>query len=165
MDSILNLVLMRMAQGYEEQTTIYEKLYELTEKQCQCLRSSDVDTGGLLELIGQRQELIEALEEANAEIASLKAEVCEALDLKKFNLERIKAKVPGPGAESLEEAFFSLSCLLAKIKEQDTANVQALRGHIRGTSEQMARLQKTKKAQRSYLPVPTGGGALVDYSK
>ena len=165
-DSILNLVLMRMAHGYEEQICLYEKIYELALKQSECLSSEEVNTDKLLELINERQELIATLEEANNEMASLKDEVRETLKMGQFNLARIKAEVPGPGAESLEGAFFMLSRQLARIKELDSLNVKDLHQHIRGTSNQMARLQKTKRAHKLYqTPPQSAEGMLVDYSK
>jgi len=157
---------MRMAQGYEEQITIYEKIYELAVKQSECLSEEEVDTENLLELINQRQELIAVLENANTEMTSLKEEVREALKIEQFHLERIKAEVPGPGASSLEEAFFMLSRQLTRIKELDNLNVKDLHQHIRGTSNKMALLQKTKRAHKLYQTKAGGAeGVLVDYSK
>jgi len=154
-----------MAQGYEEQIALYEKIYELAMKQCECLQGEDIDTDRLFELINQRQELIAILENANMEMASLKEEVRAALNIEKFNFVRIKAEVPGPGAQSLDEAFFLLSRQLARIKEQDNLNVMDLHRHIRGTAAQMAKLQKTKKAHKLYQPSQGTEGVLVDYSK
>ena len=165
-ESILNLVLMRMAQGYEEQISLYEKIYELAVQQSGCLSSKEVDTDKLLELINERQELITTLEQANLEMASLKEEVHETLKIEHFNFARIKMEVPGPGASSLEEAFFMLSRQLARIKELDSLNVRDLHQHIRGTSNQMAKLQKTKRAHKLYqTPSRSEEGILVDYSK
>lgn len=165
-ENILNLVLRRMAESYEQQFPYYEKMYELAVRQDKCLQAEEIDTDLLMELITQRQELINILENISLEIAGLKDEVTTALGINEFTIAKLKNRIEGPGVEKLAESIEELSVLLGKIKEIDKSNEESLRLRIQETSESLSRIQKAKKAKKAYQPkLVTKDGAFIDYSK
>jgi len=165
-DSILNLVLRRMAQGYEEQIPCYEQMYDLALQQEETLREEEVNTDRLMELINRRQEIIDNLEELNGDISRLKAEVCTSLGIDQFIISKIRERITGPGVEDLAEVVNRLAAILQKIKELDKKNEETLRQRIKETKDKLTELQNAKKANKAYQPdKPTPGGAFIDFSK
>lgn len=165
-DSILNLVLRRMAQGYEEQIPSYEQMYALALQQEETLREEEVNTDQLVELINRRQDIINSLEEVNEEISRLKGEVCTALGIDEFIMSKIRERITGPGVEDLAEVVNRLAAILQKIKELDKKNEETLRQRIKETKDKLTELQNAKKANKAYQPdKPTPGGAFIDFSK
>jgi len=165
-DSILNLVLQRMAQGYEEQVPLYQQMYALALEQEETLRSEEVNTDQLVDLINRRQDLIDNLEELNGEIARLKGEVCAALGIDDFIMSKIRERMSGPGVDELGQAAAHLARLLQQIKDLDKTNEDTLRLRIKDTKEKLAQLQNAKKANNAYRPqTPNKDGVFVDFSK
>jgi hypothetical protein len=166
--SILNHVLQRMARGYEEQIPYYTKMLQLAESQSVFLAQKEdgLDVEQLFEVIEQRQQLINKLEEMNSGLLSLKNEVKEALGMKEFNLTNLKERLSGQGVDALNLVFERLELLLSQIKERDQANEKLLRQSIQKTQEELKNFQKIKKVNKAYQAEPTaGGGVFIDYSK
>lgn len=75
--NILNLVLQRIAQGYEEQFPHYEAMLKLALEQETELQKEELDIDLLVEIINKRQEIIDLIEEQSANMNQLKEEVCK----------------------------------------------------------------------------------------
>lgn len=165
-DSILNLVLQRMAQGYAEQFSLYEEMQSIALEQEATLQLEEVNMDQLGELINKRQDLISTLEGLNVEISRLKGEVCLALGIDEFIISKLKERLTGPGVEELAEVAGRLAQLLQRIKELDKTNEATLRNRIKDTKDKLAQLQNAKKANKAYQPSPQGkDGVFVDFSK
>lgn len=165
-DSIINLVLVRMAEGYEEQLPLYEKMYHLAKAQAQCLGMEEVDTDRLTELINERQDLIETLERGNLKINKLKEEVCSALELDSFSISGLKMHLGGTGVERLEIVLADLARILEEIKKLDGSNEDNLRKKIKGIMDRLSHVHNAKKAHNAYQsPGSTPDGVFIDYSK
>jgi uncharacterized protein YsxB (DUF464 family) len=164
--NFLNLVLKRMAEGYEEQVPSYEKMLQLAEQQKAVLAQEEINIERLLDLIDRRQELIILLEKMNEGLTSLKEEIKEALGIEKFNMSSIKKELAGPGVEALSTSLQRMGNLLSEIKELDQKNEASLRLMMQKTEEQLQSLQEQKKAEQAYQPTPSAEeGVFIDYSK
>lgn len=164
--SILNLVLQRMARGYEEQLPYYEEMYKLALEQEIVLQQAEVDTDHLVELIKKRQELIDKVEGLNKEISNLKIEICKALGLEEFTLNIIKEYVRGEGTQELDSAISVLTQVLRKIRQLDQKNEDKLRQRINETKDRLTQVGNTKKANKAYnAKVKNPEGIFIDFSK
>jgi hypothetical protein len=165
-DSIINLILERIAQNYEEQIPYYEEMYRIAREQQALLQQAEVDTDLLLGLINQRQELIENLEGRNREISLIRDEVCQALGIKEFNITNIQNRVNGPGTHALTTVLAELSTVLTKIKELDKKNEEVLREEISKIKDKLRQTQNAKKVTKAYQPAaPLRDGVFIDYNK
>lgn len=165
-ETILNLVLLRMAQGYEEQLPQYEKMYSLALEQEKCLQGEEVDTDRLLDLINQRQELIDTLEKLNQGIVPLKEEVRKALGVDEFTIRNVKKHFDGAGLQDLDRILEKISGILERIKRLDQNNEELLRHWLGNTADRLADLQKAKKAHQAYQGENLSQeGFFVDFSK
>lgn len=165
-DSILNLVLQRLAGGYEEQVSLYQEMYGVALEQEAVLQGEEVNIDQLMELINRRQELIDTLEGHNSEIGQLKGEICLALEIEDLAISKIKERLTGPGVQALEEVMAGLAGLLSKIKELDKNNEEILRKRIKETKDKLAELQNAKRANKAYQPDKQGAdGVFIDFSK
>lgn len=164
--NILNLVLQRMAEGYEAQAPHYEEMYKLALEQEKVLQQDEVDADLLVEIINKRQEIIDVIDQESKGMAPLKAEVCQTLEIEQFNLNKIKEKVSGEGVQRLDQAVVGLSRLLQKIKALDQANEEVLRKRIHETKDKLTEVQNSKKANKAYTAkVNTQEGVFIDFSK
>jgi len=164
--NIINLVLKRMAEGYKEQLPHYEKMLELAHKQTDILGKEDVDTEELLEVINDRQSLIENLESMNEGIVQLKLEIRSTLDIEQFNISSIKERLSGMGVDALSIALAELASVLAEIKEVDDKNEKRMGFILQDTREKLNGIKNVKKADKAYQTVPVAnGGIFVDYTK
>ncbi len=162
----MNFVLQRLAQGYDEQTPQYEKMYKLVLEQEKVLQEKEVDTSTLLDLIAKRQGIIEILEEQNEKLSDLKGEVCTSLELNEFSIKEIKARMGGDGVEALSASLARLSEVIGKIKGHDRENEKTLRQRIKETAGHLAGIHKQKKARKAYTEEPRcEDGVFIDYSK
>lgn len=165
-DNIINLILERIAQNYEEQLPFYEEMYRIALVQEKILEQADIDADLLLSLISQRQELIDTLEEKNRAIAPVKEEVCRILGINEFNLTNLQNGVKGPGGDALSKVLGQLAIILSKIKEADYKNEKLLREGMAKVKEKLENMQKGKKAAKAYQPaVALSDGVFIDCNK
>ena len=144
--NILNLVLQRIAQGYEEQFPHYEAMLKLALEQETELQKEELDIDLLVEIINKRQEIIDLIEEQSANMNQLKEEVCKTLGIERFVLSEIKEKVDSQGIQELDQVVGELSQLLQKIRALDQKNEEMLRQRINETKAKLTAVQNTKKA-------------------
>lgn len=165
-DSILNLVLRRMAQGYGEQIPLYEKMFEIVLEQEKNLQSEEVNMDSIVDLINKRQEIIHSLEVLNSEMGILKEDVRQTLGIDEFTVGKIRAAISVPGVEELDEAIIRLGHILSKIKDLDKHNEDTLRSRIKETRDKLTQLQNAKKANEAYQYNPAAkDGVFIDFSK
>ncbi len=165
-DNIINLILERIAQNYEEQIPYYEEMYRIALEQEKILAHTEIDTDLLLSLINQRQELIDTLEGRSKEVAMIKQEVCQVLGIKEFNLTNIQSRINGHGLEALNTVLGQLTNILSKIKELDKKNEALLREGIVKVKEKLKQVQDGKKAKKAYrAAAPLRDGVFVDYNR
>lgn len=165
-DNIINLVLLKMTQGYQEQIAIYEQMRLIALEQEKSLSGEEVNIELLLEQINLRQELIEVLDRHNNEIGRLRKEISDTLGIDSFSISVVKAIVPGSGVSNLEKVLGKLAALLAEIKELDRENENKLRRRIAANKERLSRIQSGKKANEAYgLKKAEKEGIFIDYSK
>ncbi|MFY9175321.1 MAG: flagellar export chaperone FlgN [Peptococcia bacterium] len=164
--NILNLVLQRIAQGYEEQFPHYEAMLKLALEQETELQKEELDIDLLVEIINKRQEIIDLIEEQSANMNQLKEEVCKTLGIERFVLSEIKEKVDSQGIQELDQVVGELSQLLQKIRALDQKNEEMLRQRINETKAKLTAVQNTKKANEAYMPKKTSSeGMFIDFSK
>ena len=164
--NVLNLVVRRLAESYEQQRPYYGKMYDLAVRQGRCLHAEEVDTDLLLDLISQRQELIKSLEEINQAIDGLKQEIGQVLGIDEFTVAQLREWVEEPCLDNLVKVLEELSQSLLKIKELDQKNEEVLRKHIQETSANIKRIGQNKEARKAYQPkLVTKDGVFIDYSK
>lgn len=165
-DSIINLVLQRMAQGYEEQLPLYERMRLISLEQEQNLSCEEINIDRLMEQISSRQEIIDTLDSLNADILRLKKEICQALGIENFNISTIKTRVSGSGVDELDTVLSKMAVVLKEIKDLDKKNEEALRLSITATKIKLSKIQGAKKANEAYQSRGTNkDGVFIDYSK
>lgn len=164
--NIVDIVLRRMAQEYERMLPYYEQMYSLALEQEKTLQQEMTDTERLIELIEQRQDLINSIEEINRGISLHKNEVCKVLGIEEFRISVIKENVTGSGVQEFEQSLLKITQLLQKIKDLDQKNEETLRQRINETKEKLKQIHNSKKANQAYNPKwKNTDGAFIDFSK
>lgn len=108
----------KVNQVYQRQIGIYNNILKLTEEQKVICNAND-DKDKVLNLINKRLQLLNSLDNSNAELNIFKKTIIDNLVIKEFRIGLIKEKYQSTAVEQLADTLSRLGETIRKINELD----------------------------------------------
>ena len=141
----------------KEQSNIYEKILELAISQEELCREADFshdhNMDKLNQILAERQELVEQIEEKKNIIQNLKESLKEELDLAEVNVSALTEKFPYSETTQLSIILDKIENLLKNIAELDDKSREMFNSKLSQVKEQLTNINKGKQAGQAYRPV------------
>ena len=128
------------------QRALYEELKDLSDQQTRLIEAGQ--TQELLGVLAQRQQLVEQLASAHAELAPKRQRLTELAD-----------ELPPPQREQLRSLVDEVQGLLQSIIEQDDRDRQQLQSAKRGVGGKLQQTVRSGSALNAYKAGPGRAGA------
>lgn len=142
-------VLTRIAEHYRHQLKRYEDLEALTQNLLSLVENAAETVEAIGAVIAKRQKLLDEIEAARAQAASLWQALAEELGFMPEPLELPKL-FPGEQAVEIAEMHKEIEALIRRVMENDNKAQAALTTAIKQVQKQMQNMHQERQAARSY---------------
>jgi len=136
---------------YELQLKMYREILKITEKITQSLNKDQSDK--ILDLLHERQQIIEKIIITNNNIKLHKQKVIDILHLKEFSITRVEQLVHNQSSSRIAKILDELNNILTTINQLDVQNQQELSRILNSIRSEFNKIHDGKNARQAYLDV------------
>ncbi|MGI5880078.1 MAG: flagellar export chaperone FlgN [Syntrophomonadaceae bacterium] len=118
-------IILAVVDNYNKQIELYNEMADLARQQLNVLEArlnGTAENTNLAQILIERQQLLEKIEELEEINKSLKQRACQQMGIEAFVLSRLKPGLNEEEYDSLQEVLINVGSLLTSIQEIDDKN-------------------------------------------
>lgn len=148
----LNNHIEHIVNGYKQQYLCYQQLLQLSQRHTSLTSENNIDE--ILEILRQKEEVINSIKELDQNISLHKKVIMDLLHLNEFHLDKVQDLIYINLRNELNEQRAAIEHIITTILETDQKNEEDLRNLKRDVAKELKSIQQHHELQQTYFDLP-----------